>query len=122
MNLVDICLVLGRITYKPGYEIYLGRHPEEGRLYLQVSAEVHDSELGKRTVHRGRKWDISEHMTDSEIVQTALKAFLTFEEHEARESFSYRGVKIFGPHLDVDELAALIRSSQLNVDVREEKS
>lgn len=53
----------------------------------------------------GRKWLISRHSTKSEVVQTAFKAVMTFEEHEIRESFTYKGERIFGPHFDVDFLA-----------------
>lgn len=52
----------------------------------------------------GRKWRLSMHMTDSEVVQTALKAVLAAEEHEAREQFRYRGRAIFGPHMRVEML------------------
>ena len=55
----------------------------------------------------GRKWRISMHMTRSEIVQTALKAVLTAEEHEAREHFQFKGRAIFGPHLNIETLWAI---------------
>lgn len=55
----------------------------------------------------GRKWPISEYMTDGEIVQTAFKALLTALEHEAREKFTYRGVSVFDPHYDIEKLVAL---------------
>lgn len=51
-----------------------------------------------------RKWLLSEHMTRSEIVQTALKAVLTAAEHEAREKFKYKGHAVFGPHISVERL------------------
>lgn len=60
-----------------------------------------------------RKWRLSEYMTKSELVQTALKAVLTAEEHEARESFRYRGKAIFGPHFDVDTLFAIADEKDL---------
>lgn len=56
----------------------------------------------------GRKWLLSVHMCKSEVVQTALKAVLAAEEHEAREKFFYRGRAIFGPHYDVDSLVYMI--------------
>lgn len=59
------------------------------------------------TMQSGRKWYVSSFATKSEVVQTALKAVLTAEEHEAREAFLYRGAAIFGPHLDVDVLLGL---------------
>ena len=51
-----------------------------------------------------RKWFISEHATDSEILQTILKLCITSAEHEARENFLYRNRAIYGPHLNKDML------------------
>jgi hypothetical protein len=72
---------------------------EGGALFLAVA----------RDGQRGRRWLIERSATRSEVVQTALKAVLTWEEHEAREQFRYRGQPVLGPHLDVDALAALAR-------------
>lgn len=58
---------------------------------------------------KGRKWLISKHSTDGEIVQTVFKAVLTAMEHEAREQFLYRGFSIFDPHYDIDKLVELRR-------------
>lgn len=52
----------------------------------------------------GRKWYISSHSTTSEVVQTALKAVLTAAEHELREQFTYQGVRVFDPHMDLPEV------------------
>lgn len=54
-----------------------------------------------------RKWILSEHMTESEIVQTAFKAILTAEEHETREQFLYENVAVFNPHIAVSVLKAI---------------
>lgn len=56
----------------------------------------------------GRKWLLSEHMTKSEVVQTAFKAVMTAEEHETREKFLYKDKAIFGPHYDVDFLSDVV--------------
>jgi hypothetical protein len=82
-------------------------------LFLRVAFDAD----GKRQY--GRKWLISRHMPKSEIVLTALKAVITAEEHEAREAFRYQGVRIFGPHIDVDKLVELARYKD-NLDLREE--
>lgn len=60
----------------------------------------------------GRKWRLSPHMTQSELVQTALMAALAATEHEARERFLYEGQPIFAPHFDVDQLRALCASGE----------
>jgi hypothetical protein len=72
--------------------------------YLQVKFTAPDNVTGGETSWSGRKWRLSQHMTRSEVVQTALKAVLTAEEHEAREQFLYRGRAIFGPHINVERL------------------
>lgn len=77
------------------------------RFYLQVQWPGTDAISGRPRMCKGRKWFLSEHMVKSEFVQTALMAVLAVEEHEAREAFYYRGQPVFGPHYDVDRLAAL---------------
>lgn len=101
-------LVSANIQYKD-WSFYVGRNGSTAYLQAQFVDE------GKR--QHGRKWMLSEFMTKSEIIQTALKAVLAAEEHEAREKFLYRGKSIFGPHFDVDELAGICDRTAL--DVRE---
>lgn len=69
--------------------------------HLQILTCVRDG--AARECH-GRKFYLSPHMTDEEILQTALLAVIQFEEHEVRERFHFDGKRIFGPH---KSLAAL---------------
>lgn len=55
----------------------------------------------------GRKWLLSMHKTDSEIVQTVFKALMTAVEHEVREQFLYKEVPVLDPHLDIEKLVEL---------------
>jgi hypothetical protein len=59
---------------------------------------------------RGRRWVIERDATPGEVAQSALKAVLTWGEHEVREQFRYRAERVFSPHRDLDALAALARS------------
>lgn len=86
-----------------------------GLWFLQVVVTGFDVMTDEPLRWGGRKWRMSMHMTKSEIVQTALKAVLTAEEHEAREQFLFRGRPIFGPHLDIEDLWELA----LNQDRRQ---
>lgn len=52
--------------------------------------------------YTGRKWHIEKTATRADIVRTALKAALTWQEHETRELFTYRGKPVEGPHFEVD--------------------
>lgn len=74
--------------------------------WLRVSFTAPDARTGADASWNGRKWLISKHATKSELVHTAMKAVLTAVEHEAREAFTYKGRQVFGPHFDVDFLAA----------------
>ena len=71
-----------------------------GLWFLQVVVTGFDATTDEPIRWSGRKWRLSMHSTRSEIVQTALKAVLTAEEHEARERFLFRSRPIFSPHLN----------------------
>jgi len=62
---------------------------------------------GEKWSWNGRWWRLSPHMTDSEVVATAFKAVLTALEHEARESFKFKGQAVYDSHLSVHQLAQL---------------
>lgn len=100
--------LLERIEYK-GVTFRIGTDSDGIRQWLQVR---HDG-MG------GRKWLLSEYMTDSEFVATVFKACLTWEEHECREAFHYRGQAVFGPHLNVNALAELLEQGAHALDARD---
>lgn len=72
---------------------------------IQLRCAEPDAVMGAPQTYRGRKWYVRRGAERSEIVRTAFLAAAVWQEHEARESFTYRGTRIFGPHGDVDELA-----------------
>ena len=84
-----------------------------GLWFMQVQVKGPDATTGDAIEWSGRKWRMSMHMTTSEIVQTALKAVLTAEEHETRERFQYKGRAIFGPHLNVEMLWHLANETEV---------
>jgi hypothetical protein len=95
--------IVSEISYKD-WTIQVARTPQ-GAPYMQLRFRAKNtSDPNMEAEWSGRKWLLSEHMTDSEIVLTALKAVLTAEEHEARELFKWRGRAILGPHLDIRRL------------------
>ena len=104
----DIRSIVALCTFGD-WEITIGTGlPPALRPYLQVKdPKGRCNTSGKPAPWHGRKWDLTYHMTKSEIVQTAFKAVLTAVEHETRENFKYRGEAIFGPHFDVDKLVDL---------------
>jgi hypothetical protein len=75
-----------------------------GSLFLQVAAELPCNATGVMETQKGRKWLLSQWMTESEVVQTALMAVLAFEEHETRERFTWKGRAIYDGHYSADQL------------------
>jgi hypothetical protein len=63
----------------------------------------------------GRKWRLSPHMTNGEIVQTAFKAVMTALEHEARETFKYRDAAVLGPHFDIDKWVEFLHTHEMEL-------
>lgn len=86
--------------------------------YLQMTYFEMDVDTGKLELQKTRKWYISPYATTSEIAQTAFKCVITSQEHIAREHFTYKGERVYGPHLDVEELVALHKAKKLRFDVR----
>lgn len=82
---------------------------DNGRAFFQVECTGSCNYTGVPMNWKGRKWWLSEHMTDGEIVQTALMACLAASEHEIREQFKYRGESIFDHHYDIERLVELRR-------------
>lgn len=91
-----------------GWTFAVGGNMHESWLQLRWTAFNTDGGIEPEE-QRGRKWRLSRHMTDGELVQTAFKAVMTAEEHEVRERFRFNGVAIFGPHIS---LAALVAAAQ----------
>lgn len=56
---------------------------------------------------KGRKWYLSEHMTDDEIIKTVWCAFEAAVKHEVMEGFTVDGVVLFNPHVNFEELLSV---------------
>lgn len=111
-----------QITFKTreqdGYEKFLDCERNIGH-------DVHDEDCYiqlpkyKSVTQYCRKFRLENRFTVTDIVKTAWMATLAAEEHEAREEFKYKGSSVFGPHVDIDVLADLMRQKK-NLDLREE--
>jgi hypothetical protein len=112
-TLEEINDVLARVKF-PAYSFRVKENT--AGLYLQIKCEGKCNVTGTDSVWFSRKWSLSYHMTDGEIVQTAFKAVLTALEHEARELFTYRDVSIFDPHYDIEKLVELRKQSDSVVE------
>lgn len=114
MNRDEIESIVANCTFKP-WKIIVGKLGTD-RLYLQVRDEngVNNATGEPNYVWGGRKWLLSKHMTETEIVKTVLKAVLSAVEHETLENFKYKGLTIFDPHITVSDLIELRNNSELD--------
>lgn len=106
-----------RALHFPGYTFkldWLSKFSND-QYFLQAEFHAPCADTGKLTLQKSRKWYLSEHMTESELVQTAFKCVLTAIEHEAREQFKYKGQAILGPHFNVNDLVELAASGRKDV-------
>lgn len=111
--------ILAQVRF-PGYSFNVhGDFEGHAPTYLQaVFAAPDNDDFPFVRPHHTRKWLLSRHMTNSELVQTAFKCVLTSIEHEARELFTYRGARVFGPHFNIDDLVSVCQASV--PDIRKE--
>ena len=93
------------ITYKDDY--YLSCEVDDRGVYFQVVCERPDVITGKPGTGRGGRAYLNEAMTDDQMVRLAFGLFLAYEEHECREFFTYRGKRVFNPHITIDALAGV---------------
>ncbi len=93
--------ILALVDYKTDWAFHIG---VMGTGDIIVSTYMQVQFIAGGETWRGRKWLLSPHMTEGEVVQTALMACLAAEEHEAREAFRYKGKALFGPHLSLQAL------------------
>jgi hypothetical protein len=111
MDRLQMLLHINDVSF-PGYKFHLQALPGDPP-YLQAEFISPCSQTGKLTLQKTRKWQLSQHMTESELIQTAFKCVLTAIEHEAREQFKYKGCAVYGPHFDVKALIELCDRNHL---------
>lgn len=86
---------------------------DDTRPYIQIQFDAPDSFTGVMARQYCRKWMLSPHMTETEIVATAYKAIEAAIIHEMKEDFRYIGEPIFRPHFDVKALWQLSKDRKV---------
>lgn len=68
------------------------------RVYIQIVYDAKCTKTGKIESWSSRKWYLSEHMTEDEVVKTLYAAFEMCVKHEVMEGFKYDNKPVFNPH------------------------
>lgn len=103
MNSVAIHEVLERVRYKRGWTLQWCSRPLGVDLWWSFRAPDYVTGASEAS-WLSRVWFVENPVTEDTLVKTALAAALQAEEHECREAFTYKGVRLFDPHLSVQEL------------------
>lgn len=77
---------------------------DAGRIFLQVCYNANCNKTGEEQEWHGRKFYLSDYMTDDEIVKTTYVAFESVVKHEIMEGFTVDGIVLFNPHINFEEL------------------
>lgn len=77
---------------------------EGGRVFIQITYSSKCTKTGEVDSWHGRKFYLSPHMTDDEIVKTCYTAFEACVKHEVMEGFKVDGIILFNPHINFEEL------------------
>lgn len=110
--LVDAC------EFKP-WSLVLRYHDVDRQYpYVQVRCvDGTDNDTGEKASWGGRKWTLSYHMTDTEIVNTVWLAVVQATMHETAENFKVNGVALNNPHVDYHVRRGAVVSGYLDVRV-----
>lgn len=101
MNLQQLHEIIADVSFR---NFVFSLEEREGGFLLQVSFPAIDVVTGEPDIQKCRKWYISRHATEAEVVKTCLLAVIQAMEHEVREEFKYKGKAIFNPHTSLHAL------------------
>lgn len=79
----------------------------EDRIFIQAVYDAPCTKTGEVKEWRGRKWYLSEYMTDDEIIKTAYSAFEYAVKHEVMEGFKVDNIILFNPHVNYEALLSV---------------
>lgn len=111
--------IAGEVDLAENFRIIVRQDQELpfGRWYYQIQCHRKDVITGEWGEGFGGKAYLSPHASDNELVQTIFGLYKGYWEHEARESFMWRGRRVFGPHIASQALWEVAR----RVDIRSAK-
>lgn len=115
-DFAELCEIVNLVAFQDYTFVVSTGH---GGIHLQATYVDADIVSGEPAHQYTRKWLLSPMMTRSEVVQTCFKLAMTSMEHRAREGFTYRGKRVFGPHFDVEALWHICADKRFDVRTTE---
>lgn len=114
MNEAELCMWLSMVVsmsimgakfwFRVEKDLEFRTEDGDGRKFIQVEYEAPCTHTGQLSTWRGRKWYLSKHMTNDEVIKTAFVAFEAAVKHEVLEGFKVKGKALFNPHVSFEAL------------------
>jgi len=120
MNKQEIEELVSHITFQvlnTKFKFLVKSDPLGGRVYVQLAFESPDALTGVLTQWTSRKYYLSEHMLEDEIVKTCYMAAKQCVEHEVMEGFQFDSKVVFNPHVSFRALLSITDQMVLRPDV-----
>lgn len=118
-TLEKIKSIVSHVKYKD-WQFVVGKKGDGFLIQVQFMGEDTDGS-GKLELQKCRKWFVSQHSCDSEVVRSCFLAIRQAEEHELCERFHYKGHQVYNPHLDMDRMADFICAKPFEVRTEPKK-
>lgn len=99
--------IVSEVQLPEAFLIKLARDDYEGtygRYYYQIGCRRPDIITGELGVGYGGRAYLAPESSDDDLVKTIFGLYKAYVEHEARETFKWRGRRIFGPHTEIQYL------------------
>ena len=110
MTFSDASLIIGRISYKPNWNLCL-KEVTDTIWLLSASFITVDSVDARPTSLETRYWLVDPTFSEYDIVYTAFLCLEEAENHEIKEFFKVDGVSIFNPHITMSARKEAVRAS-----------
>lgn len=105
--------IVSHVKYKD-WQFVVGKKGDGFLIQVQFMGEDTDGS-GKLELQKCRKWFVSQHSVDSEVIRSCFLAIRQAEEHELCEHFHYKGHQVYNPHLDMNSMAEFISKKPFEV-------
>lgn len=98
MTLADLQAIVARVRFLDRRFLVLTKG--DGFL-VQMAYDEADVDTGEPAEQKTRKWYVSPHATETEVVETCWAMVQRSQLHVAGEHFTYEGFRVYSPHLHV---------------------
>ncbi len=101
MTETELKSILERVGYKPGATVAYDPYYQPSHEFFHCVASITALDATDRIspIVVRQSFSVPRRAKEGDVVRYVFNAFAALENHECRELFGYRGVRIYDPHL-----------------------